>query len=118
MSGRRARAAADLTDLVAWLNEQLASETADRQHALERTAEDIGEIAVRMMAARRESGPERDPELEGWLSRQLQRSLPQAAGPDDLAAVRKLAALRDGTVAETVARWLRAARAAGPEDAV
>ncbi len=114
MTGRRIRAAADLTDVVAWIREQLASET-DLRSALERAADDIGEIAVRLAHGHPEadSEPERDPELEAWLSRQLERARSRAAGEGDLDVIRDLSALEDGTVAETVGRWLREARAAG-----
>jgi hypothetical protein len=116
---RAMRAAADLTDLGSRMQEQLASRTADQAAALQQAADDIAAIAERLASgnadaeARAQIERQRDPDLEEWLGRQLARARPQAAGPDDLAAIRKLAALPDGTVAEAVARWLREAREYG-----
>lgn len=56
--------------------------------------------------------PEPDPDLEEWLRRQVQRARSRPSGAADLATIRELAALEDGTVAETVARWLRETREA------
>ena len=56
--------------------------------------------------------PERDRDLERWLTNQMARARPQAPDESDLDAIRQLAAMRDPTLAETVARWLREVREA------
>jgi hypothetical protein len=116
VSGRRARAANELTHLGAWIREQLASETADPREALGQTAEDIVRIARGLAASR--PAPERDPDTEQWLRLQLEQSRPrqlprsrrEPVRRDDLAAIRQIAALPDGRTSETVARWLRESR--------
>lgn len=114
MTGPRARTAARLTDIAVWIREQIGGET-DPQQALERAADEIGEIAMRLMDGHPEADtdPERDPELEAWLRRELERARSRPAGPGDLAVIRDLAAMEDGGIASAVGFWLRESRAAG-----
>jgi hypothetical protein len=98
--GACSRIAADLTDLTVWLRVQLAGQAVDPRQALERAADDISEIAARLMAGRTdlEPKPERDPDLEAWLSRQLARGRSQPGEPpfDAAWALGRAAARVDG----------------------
>lgn len=105
----RVRAADDLTQLAVWIRERLGAESSDLRACLVQAAEDIRQIAVRLTTGT-DAEPERDPDLELWLSNQLARARLQPAGPEDENALRQIAAMEDGSVAEQVAVWLRPAR--------
>src|SRR5271165_4642402 len=73
-------------------------------------------VELRSVLEQAAAEPERDPDMEQWLGRQLARTRPQAMNDADLDAIRQIAAMADGRTGETVARWLREVRDATPED--
>lgn len=94
-------AAAELTGLVSWINEQLADEGLDRQYIAESAVSRIADITLQMLGAAELRKPRAD---EHWLAPVLD----DAAGRGNLEALRKQMleqgrAIIDDAIAQAVA---------------